>query len=177
MTHNYQSASMPKRTIAYLIDSLLIIAVVSAFLFVRMGKTNAEAFIDEGKPGLADKYPFVATAEAVIFDPQRMVYMESFLKNYTLDALIGLLLLPMLYFVFFEGIWGGTIGKLLLGIRVRRKDGGKINFGISFIRFLGKIVSTIPFFLGFILAFFDKKHQTLHDKIANTLVLNKGTGI
>ncbi|MBK7035514.1 MAG: RDD family protein, partial [Bacteroidetes bacterium] len=51
------------------------------------------------------------------------------LKNYTLDALIGLLLLPMLYFIFFEGIWGGTIGKLLLGIRVRRKDGGRSILG------------------------------------------------
>ena len=168
---------MPKRFIAYLIDSLLIVGVVSAFLFVRMGKTNSDAFIDEGKPGLTDKYPFIATAEAIVFDPQRIVYVESFLKNYSVDALIGLLLLPMLYFVFFEGIWGGTIGKLLLGIRVRRKDGGKINFGISFIRFLGKIVSTIPFVLGFVLALFDKKHQALHDKIANTLVLKKGTGI
>ena len=177
MTHNYQSASILKRFIAYLIDSILIAAVVSAFLFVRMGKTDAEAFIDEGKPGLADKYPFVATAEAILLDPQRTVYIESFLKNYTIDALIGLFLLPMLYFVFFEGVWGGTIGKLLFGIRVRRKDGGKINFGISFIRFLGKIVSTLPFLLGFVLALFDKKHQALHDKIANTLVLNKGTGI
>ncbi len=177
MTHNYQSAPMLKRFIAYLIDSLLIIAVISAFLFVRMGKTSSESFIDEGKPGLADKYPFIATAEAIVFDSQRLIYIESFLKNYTVDAIIGLILLPLLYFVFFEGIWGGTIGKLLLGIRVRRKDGGKINFGISFVRFIGKLVSTIPFLLGFVLALFDKKHQALHDKIANTLVLNKGTGI
>lgn len=177
MTHNYQTASMIKRFIAYLIDSLLILGIVSAFLFVRMGKTNSEAFIDEGKPGLADKYPFVATAEAIVFDPQRTVYIESFLKNYTMDALIGLLLLPMIYFVIFEGLWGGTIGKLMLGIRVRRKDGGKINFAVAFVRFVGKIISTIPFLLGFVLALFDKKHQALHDKIANTLVLNKGTGI
>lgn len=177
MTHNYQSASMLKRIIAFLIDTILVVGVASVFLFVRMGKTPADMFIDEGTPGLADKYPFIATAEAVVFDPQRSIYIESFLRNYTMDALIALLLMPMLYFVVFEGLWGGTIGKLMLGIRVRRKDGGKINFGVAFVRFIGRIVSTLIFMLGFLLAFFDKKHQTLHDKIANTLVLNKGTGI
>ncbi len=199
MTHNYQTASMLKRIIAFLIDAMLVLGVASAFLFVRMGTTPDDMFIDEGKPGLADKYPFIATAEAVTFDPQRGVYLESFLKNFTMDAIIAFLLLPMLYFVIFEGLWGGTIGKLMTGIRVRRKDGGKISFGVAFVRFMGKRISTFVFIVlfliltnyitialvisaliyifGYLLAIFDNKRQALHDKIANTLVLNKGTGI
>jgi len=177
MTHNFQTAPIAKRFIAFLIDMILIAGIASAFLFVSMGKSNAEAFIDEGKPSLADEYQFIATFEAIVFDPNRTIYMESFFNNYTMEALVAILLLPMIYFVLFEGIWGGTIGKLLTGIRVRRKDGGKIGIGTAFVRFIGRIISTIIFMLGYVLALFDKKRQALHDKIANTLVLNKGTGI
>ncbi|HNF70377.1 MAG TPA: RDD family protein, partial [Chitinophagales bacterium] len=72
---------------------------------------------------------------------------------------------------------GATIGKLLTGIRVRRKDGGKISIGTAFLRHIGRIISTMIFMLGYLLAFIDGKRQTLHDKIANTMVLKKGTGI
>ncbi len=94
-----------------------------------------------------------------------------------MESLVGLLLLPLIYFVIFEGLWGATVGKWITGIRVRRKDGGKINFATAFVRHIGRIISTIIFFLGFALALIDNKRQALHDKIANTFVLNKGTGI
>lgn len=177
MTHNYQTASILKRFFAFLIDTILVTAVVCAFLFVSMGKSQEGAFIDEGKPSLGDTYQFFAYADGIVNGPSRMSFFESFVKNNTMPALIGLLLLPMLYYVLFEGLWGGTFGKLFLGIRVRRKDGGKISFGTAFVRHIGRLISTIIFMLGYVLAIFDKKHQALHDKIANTMVLNKGTGI
>lgn len=177
MTHNYQTASISRRIIAFLIDNFLVGMVISVFFFISMGKTNEDAFVDEGKPSIADEYPFFAYADGIVNGPSRLSFFKSFLNSYSLEALIGILLLPMLYYVIFEGLWGGTIGKLLTGIRVRRKDGGKINFGVAFVRHLGRIVSTIIFMLGFLLALIDSKRQTLHDKIANTLVLNKGTGI
>lgn len=179
MTHNYQTASPAKRIGAFLIDSLLVGLVVSAFLFVSMGKTPAKlaASGDEGRPSLMDKYQFFAYAEPIAFDPNRAIYIENFLKKYKMEAVIGLFLLPMLYFVLFEGLWGATFGKMATGIRVRRKDGGKISLGTAFIRHIGRIISTIIFMLGYLLAFIDGKRQALHDKVANTLVLKKGTGI
>ncbi|MFI5172234.1 MAG: RDD family protein, partial [Chitinophagales bacterium] len=168
MTHKYQTASISRRFIAYLIDVLLVGMAVSAFLFVTMGHAPEDAFVDEGKPSLADEYPFFAYADGIVNGPSRASYVESFIKFYSMEALIGLLLIPMIYFVFFEGLWGASIGKLITGIRVRRKDGGKINFGVAFIRYLGRIISTIIFLLGYALALIDSKRQTLHDKIANT---------
>ena len=162
MTHNYQTASIARRFIAFIIDALLVGMVVSAFLFVSMGKTKADAFIDEGKPGLADEYPFFAYADGIVNGPARARFFESFLRTYSMEASVGLLVIPLLYFVFFEGLWGATIGKLITGIRVRRKDGGKINFGVAFVRHIGRIVSTIIFMLGYFLALVDSKKQTLH---------------
>jgi uncharacterized RDD family membrane protein YckC len=162
-----------------LIDALIVGMIVSAFLFVSMGKTpqKLQASGDEGRPSLMDKYQFFAYFEPIARDPNRGIYLENFLKKYKMEATIGFFLLPLLYFGFMEGLWGATIGKFLTGIRVRRKDGGKINLGTAMLRHLGRIVSTIIFMLGFLLAFVDGKRQALHDKVANTLVLKKGTGI
>jgi hypothetical protein len=177
MTHNYQTATILRRFIAYFIDTLLKGAVISAFLLFAMGKSDENAFVDEGKPSLADEYQFFAYADGIVNGPNNITYFESFIKKFPMDALIGLIVLPMLYYVLFESLFGGTIGKLLTGIRVRRKDGGKISFFTAVIRFIGRIISTLIFMLGYVLALFDKKHQALHDKIANTLVLKRGTGI
>lgn len=177
MTHNYQRANLLIRFIAYLIDGLLKGMVISAFLLFAMGKSDENAFVDEGKPSLADEYQFFAYADGIVNGPNNITYFESFIRKFPMDALVGLLVIPMLYYVLFEGLFGGTIGKLLTGIRVRRKDGGKISFLTAFIRFIGRSVSALIFMLGYVLALFDKKHQALHDKIANTLVLRRGTGI
>lgn len=65
-------------------------------------------------------------------DPNRGIYLENFLKKYKMESAVGLFLLPLLYFVLLEGMKGATIGKMMTGIRVRRKDGGKISFGTAF---------------------------------------------
>lgn len=177
MTHNIQTASIVKRFIAFLIDTILVVGAACAFLFIAMGKSDASAFIDDGAPSLLDKYQFLSYADGIINGPSRASFFESFLRIFPGPAAIGLLIMPMFYYVLFEGLWGGTIGKLLFGIRVRRKDGGKISFMTAFIRFIGRLISTLIFMAGYLLALFDSKRQTLHDKIANTMVLNKGTGI
>jgi uncharacterized RDD family membrane protein YckC len=179
MTHNYQTAPLAKRVIAFFIDLAIVGMIVSAFLFFTMGKTPAklQASGDEGKPSLMDKYQFFAYFEPIALDPQRAIYLENFLKKYSMEAVVGLFLLPLLYFALLEGTKGATIGKMMTGIRVRRKDGGKINLMGAVVRHFGRLISATIFMLGFLLAFIDGKRQTLHDKIANTMVLKKGTGI
>lgn len=179
MTHNYQTAPMAKRTIAFIIDMIVIGIVTAAFLFLSMGKTPEKLIAsgDEGKPSLMDKYQFFAYFEPIVLDPNRTIYFENWVKKYQMEAIVGLFLLPLLYFALLEGAKGATIGKMMTGIRVRRKDGGKISMVTAFLRHIGRIISAIIFMLGFLLAFIDGKRQALHDKIANTMVLNKGTGI
>ena len=124
MPPNYQPAPMAKRVTAFIIDMIIVGMVTSAFLFVSMGKTpeKLQASGDEGKPSLMDKYQFFAYFEPIALDPNRGIYLENFLKKYKMESAVGLFLLPLLYFVLLEGMKGATIGKMMTGIRVRRKD-------------------------------------------------------
>jgi uncharacterized RDD family membrane protein YckC len=82
-------------------------------------------------------------------------------------------LIGLLYFVYFEGSASGqTLGKKALGIRVIDfKTGGQIGFGRAIIRYLGRIVSTIPLLLGYFWMLWDKEKQTWHDKFAGSVVV------
>lgn len=77
-----------------------------------------------------------------------------------------------LYFALFESSgWHATPGKRLLGIEVTDVNGVHLRFGRATLRFAGRLLSTAPLFLGFLLAAFTRNKQTLHDLIASTLVI------
>jgi uncharacterized RDD family membrane protein YckC len=79
------------------------------------------------------------------------------------------------YFTYFEGSPSGqTPGKRALGIRVYDFGAGSpdgIGYGRGLLRYVGKIVSSIPCLLGFLWMLWDKEKQTWHDKIATTVVV------
>ncbi len=64
----------------------------------------------------------------------------------------------------------GTVGKQAMNLIVTDLDGNKISFMQATKRFLGKFLAAVPFFTGFLMMFFTKKKQALHDIIAKTLV-------
>jgi uncharacterized RDD family membrane protein YckC len=66
-----------------------------------------------------------------------------------------------------------TLGKMALGIVVTDMDGKRISFGRAVGRNLGKIISQIILFIGFLMVAFTQKKQGLHDIIANCLVVVK----
>jgi len=82
------------------------------------------------------------------------------------------LLLYVGYFVVLTaGKHQGTFGKRSMGIYVRKRDGGRIWYGSSVVRFVGYIISWIPFGLGYLMAAFQKQKLALHDIIAGTEVV------
>jgi uncharacterized RDD family membrane protein YckC len=86
-----------------------------------------------------------------------------------LSTLIGLA-----YYTYFEGgPTGQTLGKRALGIRVYdfRHAGGPIGYGRGLLRYIARILSTIPLFLGYFWMLWDKEKQTWHDKIAGSVVV------
>lgn len=68
----------------------------------------------------------------------------------------------------------GTVGKMMLGLVVADIDGGKLPFLRSLLRNLAKIISAIPFYIGFLLAAFTARKQALHDLITKSVVLRQG---
>ena len=82
--------------------------------------------------------------------------------------------LGLLYFAYLEGSPSGqTVGKRALGIRIvdARGSSSGIGFGRGLIRYLGKILSSLPLLLGFFWMLWDSEKQTWHDKIASTVVV------
>jgi uncharacterized RDD family membrane protein YckC len=68
-------------------------------------------------------------------------------------------------------LWDGqTLGKKAVGIKVQGVSG---RWGASLARTLMKIVSAVPFGLGFFWMLWDEKGQTWHDKIADTTVVKE----
>jgi uncharacterized RDD family membrane protein YckC len=95
----------------------------------------------------------------------------------------GLLLLA--YFVYslvLVYLYGQTVGKRAMGIRVVRVDGSRVAFSrIVFLRWLPlALVGAIPFVGGIVglidpLLIFRESRQCLHDDIANTRVVEAAT--
>jgi uncharacterized RDD family membrane protein YckC len=66
---------------------------------------------------------------------------------------------------------GQTPGKMLLGIRVVKTDGSALTTIDAIVRTLGYTLNWILLGFGWLLTFWDKNHQGLHDRIAGTYVV------
>lgn len=66
-----------------------------------------------------------------------------------------------------------TPGKYLAEISVVRSNGDKLSLKDAYIRYFASWLSGIMLGFGFLLALFTKKHQTLHDIFADTVVVDK----
>ena len=82
-------------------------------------------------------------------------------------------------------MFGGTPGKLILGLRVARADNGAHppGWGKAALRALNRVVALVPV-VGFlvvvlvglvslIMLFSDDQHRTVMDRIASTVVVKK----
>ena len=85
--------------------------------------------------------------------------------------LAGDLLIDITYSVVLVTKCGGTLGKLIFGLRVITADGKRLSYKHSLARALAQWVSTIPCGLGFVLAAFDSQKRALHDMMCDTRVI------
>lgn len=76
-----------------------------------------------------------------------------------------------LYSIFMWGIWGASLGKMAMRIKIVGTNGSNISYGTAFLRCIGTIISSIPLYLGYLWMLWDGRKQTWHDKIASTCVI------
>lgn len=88
-----------------------------------------------------------------------------------LSALVGV----WLYYALMESSrHQGTLGKLVLGLKVTDRDGnGPISFGRATGRHFSKFFSSVLLGIGYLMAGFTARKQALHDMIAGCLVLRR----
>jgi uncharacterized RDD family membrane protein YckC len=91
-------------------------------------------------------------------------------------SVLASLLIPVLYHWLLVGARGQTVGKMALGIRiVRAADGGPVGYGRALARvvcwwLLGAFF-LVPLLLAYLWPLWDKRNQTLYDKVVDTVVV------
>ncbi|SFC03172.1 Uncharacterized membrane protein YckC, RDD family [Bacillus sp. OV322] len=139
------------RAAAYLIDGIIVGIPVYAIYFVItmviMGAANG--FFDE---------PLSDSDSAAIIIGMIILFLIT-------------LIAVTLYFSFMHSSkWQATLGKKLIGLKVTDLEGKRISFWRAFGRFFAMYLSGI-FYIGYIMAAFTEKKQSLHDLIAGTVVV------
>ncbi len=83
-------------------------------------------------------------------------------------------LIWLLYFSFFEGTTGQTLGKQVARIKVvDEASGGTVDMGRAFVRNILRVIDWLPFLyiIGIILVAVEEKRRRLGDMVANTVVV------
>lgn len=107
----------------------------------------------------------LAVGDNVLFHP--------FLFQFTIFDVIYYLL-TVTYFVLTTYYCGATVGKHLMKIKVVDVEGQKLSFMSVLIReTVGRYLSAMIIYIGYIIAGVDERKQGLHDKIADTCVVHK----
>jgi uncharacterized RDD family membrane protein YckC len=110
---------------------------------------------------------------------ERKTEYASFMKRF-LAFFVDIVLLSFISWgganiVYFIGMWawkGQTLGQMIVNVKVIRIDGKPVDLRTSAIRFIGYLICGLTLGLGFLVIAFDKNKQGLHDKLAETYVIN-----
>ncbi len=150
-----------KRAVAYILDQL-ILAIAAMMVACVLGIVLVPLIVSSG---VQSEQAINRLVEQKMQDYEMLISIVSWIIN-----IIGI----WLYHALMESSrWQATPGKLALGIRVTDLNGHRISFGRATGRHFGKIVSSIPLLIGWIMAAFTEKKQALHDMMAGCLVINK----
>lgn len=140
---NFTLASLQARIIAYVLD-LCIISVALSFIFWDE-LVVMQIALDSGK-----------------------------LPKDTMSTfMLWVFVFCMVYEVLFSMLYGATLGKIVMKIRIISIDFvDKPSFLQAFIRALLKYIGSNIFYLSYLPAFGDVFRRALHDKIPKTLVIS-----
>jgi uncharacterized RDD family membrane protein YckC len=100
-----------------------------------------------------------------------IVWLISFVLFRTIILIPVAIVAQLIYYIVFEtSELRGTPGKILMGISISRTDGSRLSVRSSLIRYAGRWLSGLALGLGFLMALFTAKNQSLHDFLADTIV-------
>jgi uncharacterized RDD family membrane protein YckC len=110
--------------------------------------------------GFADKIPATQNYEQMI--------------EFTNSLILYIVLLKFIYHGFFTFMYGKTLGKMVMKIRIIDINTlDKPLFGQSFIRSFLRIISEMFFYIGFLVAYMSPMKQTFHDKLTKVVVVDE----
>lgn len=94
-----------------------------------------------------------------------------FIVLYIINLAVSIII-TMSYYVLFLVKKGATPGKMALGLRIINADGSReISYGKAFGRYFAKMLSSLIFCIGYMMAGWDDEKRALHDRICATRVI------
>ena len=144
----FQYAGFWVRFAARMVDALVM---TIPQVFVRIGVT---AILGAPQP---------LPAKPGSFNPQELIPLAAI----TLISMV----ITGAYEVFCTYKFGATLGKKAFRLKVVTEDGGPVSLGRSFGRYFATWVSGLTLGIGYIMAGFDLKKRSLHDRISETVVI------
>ena len=159
MNTNYAGFWM--RFVAFVIDNI-IIGILRAFVIVPILATMGY--------GLSQEIP------TDMENPDQIMRFIAMIAAIGGVVTLVSTIIWVLYYTFMESSnLQASVGKLALGLIVTDENGGKIDFSKALVRSLSKVISSMILCIGFIMVGFTDRKQGLHDIIAKTLVVKKGS--
>jgi uncharacterized RDD family membrane protein YckC len=138
-----------KRVAAYLVDYILL-TVTSAIVGGIIGAVLGLAMSSGGSTGSTIE----AAAQGV-------------------GMLLGIAIGVAYYAAFHSSKGGATLGKMVVGIKVVRSDGERISLLRAIGRYFAAFLSGLILCIGYLMAAFTDRKQTLHDMICDTVVVDR----
>jgi len=141
------------RFVAHIIDMMIILipaAIIFGLIFIISVSTSASVTVD---PQVIANHPAAAPLIIIL-----IIVFSIFM------GAIGILYFPVL-----EGLYGQTLGKRLLGLRVVREGGIAIGLKEAFLRRISLYLKILPIDALFIP--FNEKKQRAFDMVAKTVVI------
>ena len=89
----------------------------------------------------------------------------------TIPYLVGLVVWVFVYWWGSTALWGKTVGKAVIGVRIVRRGGTDLDPLHALWRVLAFPLSFLVFGLGFVGIVVGREHRALHDVIADTAVV------
>lgn len=144
-------ASYGKRVIAFLIDYFIVVLFVYIIGYIFFD-VKIPVFITGVLPA----------SETLHFEEDKFLLQDvSFAICVTLSWLLDSTKLQ------------GTIGKIVLKLKVVDENFNKLTFKQAALRNLFKFISFYSFLLGFVYIFFNKERRALHDILRKTLIIKR----
>ena len=146
-------ASAQKRISAFVIDDLMVALFILIIFY--------------------DQLLSMVSHTSGVITPEEITIIQEQLRQFSVDNLVIMLSIKVLYHT--VPVWqnGTTLGKYIMKIRViDLNTGSRPSLLQAFLRGLLRIGSEIFFYLGFIMAFMMPLRQTFHDKLSNCVVID-----
>jgi uncharacterized RDD family membrane protein YckC/Tfp pilus assembly major pilin PilA len=135
--------------------------------------TGATVYAGFGRRFLAFILDFVLVLVMVSFS---IGFLKGFDSRLAKGAVLMIVIVPWLYKAILESSAGqATLGKRAFGIQVSCLKGERIGFWRATARVFAQVLSHLSFYIGYLMAAFTKRQQALHDLIAGTLVVRRGS--